>query len=106
LNILINGKQAIEGKGQITIKTFLKKDRVHIEFTDTGSGIAPEKLAKIFDPGFTTKGVGVGTGLGLSIVYQIIEDHRGKIKVTSEVDEGSTFAITLPIDLDKRLERT
>ena len=66
---------------------------------DTGAGIPEENLPKIFDPGFTTKGVRVGTGLGLSICYQIIQDHRGEIRVESRVGEGSVFTVVLPMDL-------
>jgi len=55
-------------------------------------------IKKIFDPGFTTKGVGVGTGLGLSICYNIIQKHRGKIEVESEINKGTTFTVTLPVN--------
>jgi two-component system NtrC family sensor kinase len=54
-------------------------------------------LKRIFDPGFTTKGVGVGTGLGLSICYQIVKDHQGDITVESEIGKGTTFTVILPI---------
>ena len=100
LNILINGVQAIKDKGKITISTFLKDQKVHIKFTDTGVGIPKESLKKVFDPGFTTKGVGVGTGLGLSICYQIVKDHRGEINVESEVGKGTSFTIIIPTNLD------
>jgi signal transduction histidine kinase len=60
-------------------------------------GIHPENLQKIFDPGFTTKGVGVGSGLGLAICYKIVNEHGGKIDVESEVGRGTTFTITLPV---------
>jgi len=106
LNILINAKQAIQGKGEITITTYQKDNKVHIEIKDTGKGIAKEHLSKIFDPGFTTKGVGVGTGLGLSICYQIMQDHKGKILVESEVGTGSTFTVVFPMNLDELLEHT
>jgi signal transduction histidine kinase len=56
-----------------------------------------EHRERIFDPGFTTKGVGVGTGLGLAIVYRIIQDHRGSIEVSSEVGKGTEFTVRLPI---------
>ena len=105
LNLLINARQAIRDKGQITITTYLKDNRAHIEFTDTGSGIPPENLPRIFDPGFTTKGGGVGTGLGLAICYQIMQDHRGEIKVASELGVGTTFTVILPLDLEEQLER-
>jgi signal transduction histidine kinase len=97
LNLLINAVQAIEDKGVITITTFLKNDHVFIRIKDTGTGIPGEMLKKIFDPGYTTKGVGVGTGLGLSICYQIVKDHQGDIKVESEIGKGTTFTIILPL---------
>jgi PAS domain S-box-containing protein len=101
LNLLNNARQAIRGKGEIGIRTFVRNDRVHIAVSDTGSGISPEHLRKIFDPGFTTKGVGVGTGLGLSICYQIVQDHRGEILVESEPGKGTTFTVVLPMDLEQ-----
>ncbi|MBD3401853.1 hypothetical protein GF420_03080 [candidate division GN15 bacterium] len=104
LNLLNNARQAITGEGTITIQTSHSDGWVIIKISDTGSGIAPEHVKRIFDPGFTTKGVGVGTGLGLSICYQIIRQHRGDISVDSTVGEGTTFTIRLPDDLDKRLE--
>jgi len=106
LNIFINAKQAIRGKGEITITTHHSVDKIHIEISDTGLGIHEEKLKKVFDPGFTTKGVGVGTGLGLAICYQIIQDHHGEIRVESEVDKGTTFTIILPTNLDEILNNT
>jgi len=71
---------------------------VRISISDSGSGIKPAHLEKIFDPGFTTKGVGVGTGLGLSISARIVQDHRGSISVESEVGNGTTFLISLPLE--------
>jgi signal transduction histidine kinase len=103
LNILINAKQAIRGEGEITIDTFVQGDKAHIAITDTGIGIPKHHLDKIFDPGFTTKGVGVGTGLGLSICYQIIQDHLGEIRVESEIGKGTTFMIIIPTDLERLL---
>jgi signal transduction histidine kinase len=97
MNLLINAIQAIESKGEIYIKTYRDQDWAVVEIRDTGKGIPEEKLAHIFDPGFTTKGVGVGTGLGLSIVYQIVQEHEGKVEVDSESGEGSTFRVYLPI---------
>lgn len=97
MNILINSSQAIVDKGDIFITTTKRDDTVIIEFRDTGKGIAKENLQRIFDPGFTTKGVGVGTGLGLSIVYQIIKDHSGLIEVESDLGRGTTFRIILPV---------
>ncbi|MBN2001072.1 PAS domain S-box protein [candidate division KSB1 bacterium] len=103
LNLLINARQAIKSDGKIFIRTYFKNEKVHIEFKDNGCGIPPQDLPKIFDPGFTTKGVGIGTGLGLSICYQIINDHMGEILVKSQPGEGSTFTVVLPTDLDRQL---
>lgn len=103
LNMIVNASQAIKEKGEITITTYRKDNKAYIEIKDTGVGIPKDNLKKIFDPGFTTKGVGVGTGLGLSICYRIIQDHQGEIKVESEVGKGTIFTIILPMDLDKRL---
>ncbi len=100
LNLLNNARQAIKEKGTITIRTGVEDGQALIAFSDDGVGIEPENLKKIFDPGFTTKGVGVGTGLGLSICYQIIQDHHGTIDAESTPGEGTTFTIRLPLDLD------
>jgi len=96
-NVLTNAAQAIDGAGGITITTRQDAADVVIRVTDTGSGIRPEHMERIFDPGFTTKGVGVGTGLGLSITYRIIENHQGSIHVESEPRRGTTFTLRLPI---------
>jgi PAS domain S-box-containing protein len=106
LNILINAKQAIRDKGTISITTYEMDNYVHIEIKDNGVGIPEENIKKIFDPGFTTKGVGVGTGLGLSICFKIIQAHRGDILVESEVGKGSTFTVVVPKNLDEILEHT
>jgi len=103
LNLLINSNQAIEKKGEISIVTFIEDDNICISIKDDGEGIPKKSLDKIFDPGFTTKGVGVGTGLGLSISYRIIQEHKGDISVESKEKEGSTFKITIPIDLMSKL---
>lgn len=97
LNLLINAVQAIPEKGVITITTFSKDEHVHIRIKDTGVGIPREALRNIFDPGYTTKGVGVGTGLGLSICYKIVKDHQGEIFVESEPGKGTTFTVILPV---------
>jgi signal transduction histidine kinase len=95
-NVLTNAVEAIDGAGSITITTKQEEPGVVIQVADTGSGIRPEHLERIFDPGFTTKGVGVGTGLGLSITYRIIENHHGSIQVESEPGRGTTFTLRLP----------
>jgi signal transduction histidine kinase len=97
MNLLTNSAQAIEKKGVITIRTQLEGEWAVIQFIDNGKGIPSQDLQHIFDPGFTSKGVGVGTGLGLSICYRILEDHGGSIDVSSEVGKGTTFTLWLPI---------
>tara|TARA_B100000676_G_C17772363_1_gene677425 strand:+ start:207 stop:500 length:294 start_codon:yes stop_codon:yes gene_type:complete len=90
---------AIEDTGQITITTLQANERLHISFKDTGIGIPQDDLEKVFEPGFTTKGVGMGTGLGLSTSYQIVRDHEGEIQVESELGQGTTFTAILPYNL-------
>jgi signal transduction histidine kinase len=97
MNLLLNAFQAIEGKGDIYLKTYARDHGVVVEIRDTGAGIAPQNLNRVFDPGFTTKGVKVGTGLGLSIVRRILDEHDGNIEVESRVGEGSTFRVFLPL---------
>ena len=97
MNLLVNATQAIEGSGTIQLRTYASNSHVVVEISDTGMGIPLEDQIQIFDPGFTTKGVGVGTGLGLAIVQRIIEEHRGSIEVESEVGRGSTFRVSLPM---------
>lgn len=98
MNMLINAAQAIEGEGAIRIRTREEEGAIRISISDSGKGIAPEVLPKIFDPGFTTKRPGLGTGLGLSICYKIVQDHNGRIEVESEAGRGTTFTIVLPIN--------
>ncbi len=102
MNLLNNACQAIKQQGQILIETRREDADVVVSIHDNGCGISREHLEKIFDPGFTTKGVGVGVGLGLPIAHNIIqEQHRGSIRIESEVGKGSTFTIHLPIALDR-----
>ena len=97
MNLLVNASQAIEGKGEIHLRTHTSEGSVVVEVTDSGVGIPTGNLDRVFDPGFTTKGVKVGTGLGLSIVRRIVDEHNGKIEVESKVGEGTTFRLFLPI---------
>jgi signal transduction histidine kinase len=98
MNLLVNACHAMEGGGTITITSWHEPQTrtVNVAFSDTGHGIAPNVLARIFDPGFTTKGAGVGTGLGLAICYQIVEAHGGHIGVESIEGKGATFVVSLP----------
>lgn len=95
LNLLLNAVQAIDGAGTVRIVMHAKKNRALISVTDSGRGISPEHLPFIFRPFYTTKGN--GTGLGLSLARRIVEDHRGRIEVESELGHGTEFLITLPI---------
>ncbi len=101
LNLIINAIHAIKDtnkRGIMRISTYLNGDYVSFEIEDSGVGISDENLIKIFDPFFTTKQVGEGTGLGLSISYDIIVNkHKGKIEVKSEVEKGTIFTIQIPI---------
>lgn len=101
--LLSNALTAIAGKPAGTAEvrlglTQVQPDRLQIEITDNGHGIAPEHLERIFEPFFTTREVGSGTGLGLSMAWGIIQQHQGEITVSSVPDKGATFVITLPID--------
>ena len=100
MNIMVNAAEAMENRGRLTVTTTLQPqgDSVLIEFSDTGKGISPEHIAKIFDPFFTTKEVGKGTGLGLSLSYGVVEEHKGKINVRSDIDEGTSFIVELPVE--------
>jgi two-component system NtrC family sensor kinase len=100
INLVLNGAEAIRDRGSVTVRTTTSDDgkSVILEVIDTGSGIPKESLGKIFDPFFTTKEEGKGVGLGLAVVFGIIEAHDGDIEVTSTVDVGSTFRVTLPVE--------
>ncbi len=98
INLVINAIQAIgDNEGTIEIGTSQDADHKIITISDTGTGMSPDTLHRIFDPFFSTKEVGQGTGLGLYIVYGIIEEHRGSIRVESVQGEGTTFFIRLPL---------
>ena len=100
MNMLLNAAQAITDNGIIRIETFSENSKIYIKISDSGIGIPPENIDNIFDPGFTTKGVGVGTGLGLSTCYNIIQKHHGEIKVESKVGKGTVFTIIIPENLN------
>jgi len=100
INLILNAVQAMKNGGDITIKACEQESNSGFCFQviDTGDGIPKEIIPKIFDPFFTTKEIGKGTGLGLSIIYGIMEQHGGKIKVSSEEGKGTTFTCFLPFD--------
>lgn len=97
-NLIINGLQAMDGTGgkiEITLSSEDNGRRVRIDVTDSGRGIEPDDISKVFEPYYSTKET--GTGLGLAIVKKAIDDHQGTIAVKSKVGEGTTFTITLPV---------
>jgi signal transduction histidine kinase len=114
MNLLVNAQQAIEGSGVVTVRTRLCRDAgpearhaqgelqspamVELTVSDTGCGIAPANLERIFDPFYTSKEPGKGTGLGLSVSHGIVRTHGGRIQVESAVGEGSSFHVFLPVD--------
>ena len=107
LNLAINALHAMGESGTLTVRTLLvpvtadhggeSVDMIEVVVADTGCGIAPADLDKIFNPFFTTKEVGKGTGLGLTVVHGIVQEHGGQIAVESELGKGTTFRVRLPI---------
>jgi signal transduction histidine kinase len=106
MNLLVNAYQAIEEtmgeggaqSGVIEISTRRRDGGIEVAIQDTGSGIAEADLPRIFDPFYTTKGVGAGTGLGLSTSYGIVKQHGGKMAATSEPGRGARFEVWLPFE--------
>ncbi len=98
MNLIVNAIQAIEGEGHVWVRLLPDDGGAVVEVEDDGKGMKPEVVNKIFDPGFTTKGVGVGTGLGLSITHRIVEEHQGRITVDSTVGKGTKFRVWLPLE--------
>ncbi len=97
INILLNGIDAVPEKGRIEVSSSFDGKAIVICFTDTGCGINPEALSKIFDPFFSTKETGKGTGLGLSISYGIVRNHGGSIDARNRKDGGAVFTLRLPM---------
>jgi signal transduction histidine kinase len=98
VNLLVNAAQSVTtGRGDIFLEGRREGADVLLRVRDSGSGIAPEHLSRLFEPFFTTKPVGKGTGLGLHVAYKIIKAHGGQIDVASELGQGSTFTIRLPV---------
>ena len=98
MNLMVNAIEAMSHGGTLALRTRQEGDRAVVVVADTGGGIEDWIRDRIFDPGFTTKGVGVGLGLGLAIIYCVVQDHRGTIEVASAPGEGSRFTVTLPIE--------
>lgn len=108
LNLINNSRDAMPRGGELRLRLGYDADRdprtVVAEVADTGEGIAPETLAHIFEPMFTTKRMGTGSGLGLAICDEIIRQHGGSIQVESELKRGTRFTIVLPLDCRDRVE--
>jgi signal transduction histidine kinase len=97
LNLFLNARDAMPKGGWLSVKTRLEDGFAVAEVGDTGSGIPSEHLSRIYDPFFTTKLIGKGTGLGLSITYGIVREHEGTLSCQSEVGQGTTFIVSLPV---------
>jgi hypothetical protein len=101
LNLFINARDAMTSGGTLTVRTWSESGFAHVEVADTGQGISPEHLARIYDPFFTTKGPKKGTGLGLSISYGIVQEHNGIIEVDSTLGRGTRFRLEFPTLLSR-----
>jgi predicted ATPase/signal transduction histidine kinase/tRNA A-37 threonylcarbamoyl transferase component Bud32 len=108
MNLIINAVDAIEQAATrnpdrdrpraITIRTRMENGQAVVQITDTGDGVPAELQNRIFDPGYTTKGVGIGTGLGLSISFSIIQKHQGTLTLQSDPGQGATFTVSIPVN--------
>jgi len=105
-NLILNAIQAMPNGGNMHIRTSVDKNQVKLEVQDTGCGISPANMQKLFTPFFTTKREVKGVGLGLAVSYGIIQRHNGKIDVQSKEGEGTTFTISLPLFAEKVAERS
>ncbi|WP_224250098.1 sensor histidine kinase [Hyalangium gracile] len=97
VNLLVNAGQATGPGGRVQLTTRQEGDQVRMEVRDTGSGMSPEVLSRLFQPFFTTKPLGMGTGLGLAVVHGIVTAHGGRVAVRSKPGEGSCFTVYLPL---------
>jgi signal transduction histidine kinase len=104
-NLMANSIEAMQGKGELRVRTARELDRVLVEVGDNGPGIPPDVLPHIFEPFFTTKGVGEGTGLGLDTVCRILRNHHGEIRVTSQPGD-TRFRVYLPVTQPKAQSST
>jgi signal transduction histidine kinase len=97
LNLFLNARDAMENGGMLAVRTWSEDGFARVDVADSGQGIAPENMARIYDPFFTTKGAKKGTGLGLSITYGIVREHGGAIEVDSRPGAGTRFHVELPL---------
>lgn len=103
LNLINNAGDAMDGPGLITITTASDGNEVRVTVTDTGRGMTPEQMKKIFDPFYTTKEIGKGTGLGLSVSLSLVKSMGGSIDVQSIPGSGSSFTVSLPVEIEERM---
>jgi signal transduction histidine kinase len=96
MNLLVNACHSIKEKGEIIITTGVEDNYLRVSIKDNGEGISEKNKSKIFNVGFTTKGIGAGTGLGLAISQKIILKHKGSITFTSKEGEGTEFVVRIP----------
>ena len=97
LNLFLNARDAMAKGGTLEVRTWTDESSAKIEVADTGPGISPEHLHRIYDPFFTTKAARKGTGLGLSVTYGIIQEHGGSIEVSNRRSGGARFRLDLPL---------
>jgi signal transduction histidine kinase len=97
LNLIINAIQAMPQGGRLTLRTYVQNSKIKLEVQDTGIGIPPENMEKLFTPFFSTKSDVKGVGLGLAVAYGIVHRHKGRIEAHSKEGEGSTFTVTMPM---------
>jgi PAS domain S-box-containing protein len=105
-NLILNAIQAMPQGGKLTLRSSVNNKQIKIEVQDTGCGISPENMRKLFTPFFTTKREVKGVGLGLAIAYGIIQRHHGRIEVQSKEGEGTTFTIYLPLHPEELAEKS
>jgi signal transduction histidine kinase len=97
MNLFLNARDSMPKGGRLRLSTRQVNSELVIQVEDSGTGIAPEDVKRIYDPFFTTKPVGRGTGLGLAVSYGIIQEHSGRIKVDSQPGKGTTFSVFIPV---------
>jgi signal transduction histidine kinase len=104
LNLFLNARDAMPSGGWLSVATRVRGHEVTVEVGDTGVGIPPEHIARIYDPFFTTKAEGHGTGLGLSVTYGIVQEHGGILSCESAPGEGTKFRLVLPLAVTEPAE--
>ncbi|MGA3044919.1 MAG: ATP-binding protein [Bryobacteraceae bacterium] len=95
LNLFLNARDAMDGGGMLSVRTWAEESGARVDVSDTGHGISPEHIQRIYDPFFTTKGSRKGTGMGLAVTYGIVQEHKGSIEVSSR-QGGTRFQLRLP----------